>query len=102
MPNSGIDPLPALGLLMPWRNEHVADTPYGANGIGVSRIKFYLSAQACNPQIDRTIERLHLTMRSCFEQPVALEWLIWVFSKKLEEIELARGKRFFLAIRRIN
>ena len=83
-------------------NEHVADTPYSANGIGVSRIKFYLPAQACNPQIDRTIERLHLTMRSCFEQPVALEWLIWVFSEKLEEIELARGKRFFLVIGRVN
>ena len=41
-------------------------------------------------------------MRSCFEQPVALEWLIWVFSEKLEEIELARGKRFFLVIGRVN
>ena len=35
--------------LMSRRNEHVADTAYGANGIGVSRIKFYLSAQTCNP-----------------------------------------------------
>ena len=38
-----------FGPLMSRRNEHVADTAYGANGIGVSRIKFYLSAQACNP-----------------------------------------------------
>jgi len=38
----------AWPLMCRW-NKHVADTTYGANGIGVSRIKFYLSAQACNP-----------------------------------------------------
>ena len=38
----------AWPLMCRW-NKHVADTAYGANGIGVSRIKFYLSAQACNP-----------------------------------------------------
>jgi len=35
--------------LMRWRNEHVTDTPYGADGIGVSWIKFYLAAQTGNP-----------------------------------------------------
>src|SRR5215469_11417081 len=31
------------------RNEHVADTPDGADSIGVSRVKFYLAAQTGNP-----------------------------------------------------
>ena len=30
---------------MGWRNEHVAHAPYGANGIGVSWIEFYLATQ---------------------------------------------------------
>ena len=38
----------AWPLMCRW-NKHVADTAYGANGIGVSRVKFYLSAQTCNP-----------------------------------------------------
>ena len=35
--------------LMSWRNEHVAHTPYGANGIGVSGIEFYLATQTRYP-----------------------------------------------------
>src|SRR5262245_41646869 len=35
--------------LMGWGNEHVAHTPYSANGIGVSWVRFYLSAQTSYP-----------------------------------------------------
>jgi len=41
-------------------------------------------------------------MRSYFEQPVALERSVGMLGEKLEEIELARGKRFFLVIGRVN
>ena len=80
------------------RNEHVADTPHGADSTGVSWVKFYLSAQTGNPQVDRTIEGLHLAVRSYFEQPVALERLVGVLCENLKEIELARGERFLCAI----
>jgi len=88
--------------LMGRRNEHVAHTPYGANGIGVSWIRFYFAAQARYPQIDGTIKWLHVAMSSYFEQPVALERLVWVLCENLKEIELARGECFLRAIPRVD
>jgi hypothetical protein len=40
--------------------------------------------------------------RSYFEWPVALERLVGVFCENPEEIELARGESFLLAIRRVD
>jgi hypothetical protein len=84
------------------RHEHVSNTAHCANGIGVSWIRLYLPAQTGYPQVDGPIEWLHLTMRRYFEQPVALQWLIGVFCKDPQEIELARGECFLVAIRRVD
>jgi hypothetical protein len=44
------------------------------------------------------IECLHLTVRSDFEQPIALERLVGVFCENPEEIEFARGECLLFAI----
>src|SRR5262249_20606302 len=87
---------------IPRRHEHVADAPHSADGLRPTRIDLDLAAQPCNPQIDRPIERLHLSVRGDLEQPVPVQRAIGVLGKNSEKIIFARSERFLAAVARID
>src|SRR6516164_8371420 len=90
------------GFSIPRRHEHVADAPHSADGLRPSRIDLDLAAQPCNPQIDRPIERLHLSVRGDLEQPIPVQRAIGVLGKNSEKIIFARSERFLAAVARID
>src|SRR5262249_42470934 len=83
---------------IPRRHEHVADAPHGADGLRPTWIALDLAAQSCHPQTDRPIERLHLSLRGDFEQPIPVQRAIGVLGKNSEKIIFARGERFLAAV----
>src|SRR5262249_19598730 len=83
---------------IPRRHEHVADAPHSADGLRPTRIDLDLAAQPCNAQIDRSIERLHLSVRGDLEQPIPVQRAIGVLGKNSEKIIFARSERFLAAV----
>src|SRR5262249_47146531 len=85
---------------IPRRHEHVADAPHSADDLRPTRIDLDLAAQPCNPQIDRPIERLHLSVRGDLEQPIPVQRAIGVLGKNFEKIIFARSESFLAAVAR--
>ena len=59
---------------------------------GLTRVAFELSPQAHDAVVDGAVERLGVTMRCGFQQPVAGERAIRVFDEQPQQLELARGQ----------